>query len=75
MDELHQKLIDNLRGTTNTLQSEAELLGLDPDDPGLCLDIDNEIFECAVCGWWCDISEESSEEHGLDDLTCGDCCE
>lgn len=62
---------------TGTCKSESEL-----GDEGealfnnleFCEHLDQEIFRCAECSWWCEISEEASEDHGRDELTCLDCC-
>lgn len=62
------KVIDLLRGTCNFLAFACDICGVDLDD----LDyekLDSEIFCCDTCGWWCDISELSTEvEHH-----CSDC--
>jgi hypothetical protein len=34
--------------------------------------IDNEIFLCEGCGWWCESSEETTKE-GLLERYCNDC--
>ena len=59
------KMIDRLRGTCNepfpiedyTLEDLAHL--------------DEEIFQCVDCGWWCDISELSAIPS--DECSCTDC--
>ena len=70
-----ENLIDRLRGTTNSMQSECEELGLDPVDDKVCLSVDEAIFECHECGWWCDQSEEASEfVDDVEEWTCRQCC-
>lgn len=55
---LEQALTDHYEGMV-----EEDLTDQDRDD------IDNDIFLCEDCGWWCEISEESEEEPGK----CEDC--
>lgn len=69
-----QSLIDKLRGTTHSLEIVAESMGLGELSIAECGEVDQEIFTCNICGWWCDQSEEASEEYGLDEWTCLDCC-
>lgn len=67
-----QKLVEDLQGTCNNL-SDALPEGMEEDD--LTEDdhdyIDNEIFLCDECGWWCESSEANENEDcaGL----CADC--
>lgn len=64
--ELVNEIIAELRGSCRAIYNVHE-------DDDLTLEeyrmTDNEIFECAVCGWWCEISE--MEDEGV----CSDCCE
>jgi len=70
------KIIETCQGTcTETLQS-----ALDYHYPGMQEeelteddhnDIDDQIFMCNTCGWWCESSEESEEAVG----DCRDCAE
>lgn len=74
-----EELISDLTGTTSTLnESIQELFGDDFSEDDLTEDnhnqIDNSIFLCDDCGWWCEISEESEE--GFDgERVCSDCSE
>lgn len=71
------KIIDSLQGTCNTIQSaiddyypgmdENDLTSSDHDA------IDNTIFLCATCGWWCETGEANESEGGED--VCNDCKE
>lgn len=65
-------IIDALRGTCDSLSDKAsdEL----QNDDRFCAYVDENIFLCHQCGWWCEIAEESSEDYGLDEWTCEDCC-
>ena len=47
------------------LQNNTEFLGY----------LDDTIFCCTSCDWWCEISEEASEEYAdkFQELICRDC--
>jgi hypothetical protein len=62
MSRICQK-IEELRGTTNSLD-------LDEFTTAELMVLDEEIFECEQCGWWCSKDEES--EHPL---VCTECAE
>ncbi|BAV39236.1 hypothetical protein BPT24_111 [Tenacibaculum phage pT24] len=67
-------LVDELQGTCKSLDEACETQHIDCfelniDELGK---IDNEIFNCAECGWWCEISEQAEDG---DDSVCVDCCE
>lgn len=76
ISELAEKITTELFGTTRSLENVLE----DNDaiefenNSELLSEIDQRIFNCCTCGWWCEICEESSEEYGLHDFTCLDCC-
>lgn len=63
-----QKLVEDLQGTCKQLEEalpeEMELNDLTEEDHEF---IDNEIFLCETCGWWCEISEQTMEG------SCRDC--
>lgn len=40
------------------------------NDPEFCRAVDDHIFCCDTCGWWCEIGEQSEAE---DDQICDDC--
>lgn len=69
--DIHE-LISSLQGTCSTiddhLPDDMELEDLTEQDYA---DIDNEIFLCETCGWWCEIGEVSEHEDGV----CTDCVE
>lgn len=78
--QLIQGIIDELLGSSGSLSDACEERGLSDMDDEVTTMVDNQIFECTVCGWWCPIEEESSEaaefEHlGLSEWTCLQCCE
>jgi hypothetical protein len=66
-----QVLIYHLQGSCDTLNSAIDTLfpGMSEDD--LTEDdhneIDNQIFLCETCGWWCEICEQDL------DGNCEDC--
>ena len=77
MNDIWVKIVEALTGSS---QSLTACLGahdcLDLQDNADFLEfLDGEIFECSVCGWWCEINEEISVDHDLDELTCSDCVE
>ena len=59
-----QEQIDELQGTCAsfdpTVWSDIDLQTLD-----------DQIFNCGVCGWWCEIFELSESDTG--ELICTDC--
>lgn len=36
----------------------------------ICDTVDNQIFKCCCCDWWCEVHEQSDEH---DEPTCEDC--
>jgi hypothetical protein len=71
-----EKLIQYLQGTCMSLdEGISEILGENFTSNDLTTDefehIDNEIFLCEDCGWWCELIEESEENP----RTCIDCNE
>lgn len=74
---LPREIVNELRGTCQTLEEVLYLrVAEDLEDNLKFLDyLDSRIFKCTACSWWCDIEEESSEDFGLNDWTCLDCCE
>jgi len=75
-NEQLERLKDYLIGSCNTIQEAMEtLFELDEDDltDEEIENLDQDIFKCAECGWWCEISEESGIDES--DLICNDCAE
>lgn len=69
-----QDLIDYMRGTAASINAQAEERGIDMLDDAVTSAVDEAIFECTDCGWWCDISEEVSEfVEDASDLLCDQC--
>lgn len=74
MSDVWQKVVDDLRGTAlNTYDLGEEVEALFERNADFCMFVDQQIFQCTCCGWWCDIDEESSEEAGLEEWTCEQC--
>lgn len=65
--------IECLKGTCNSLSHCAEINDLDDMDEELVSAIDQEIFCCTSCNWWCEISEEVSAFVGHPEMLCRDC--
>lgn len=45
------------------------------ENSDFCAVLDQIAFQCSVCGWWCGIEEEASDDVGRDDFTCAECVE
>lgn len=67
-----QELISALQGTCTTIEEHLpegmEWSDLTKDDHKA---IDNEIFLCEQCGWWCENCEQSEDDETL----CNECSE
>lgn len=74
-DDRIETLISRLSGTCNSMESECEALDLSDLDDDVTNAVDQAIFCCTQCSWWCPIDEESSEDAGWDELICRDCVE
>jgi hypothetical protein len=65
--------IENLRGTCKSLAEGCEDFGIHEND--LSEDdysrIDQEIFVCETCNWWCEQGEQAEDQ----DEICSDCAE
>lgn len=77
--EQMDRLVRDLQETTDTLaQGLGRVLGdgCDEDDITVedCRWLDERIFNCEACGWWCGVDElsESSQDYG-DELICEEC--
>jgi hypothetical protein len=67
-----QELIDYLQGTCQNIATALEDIGFTEDDLAIAdfMEIDQQIFLCVVCGWWCEASESDGES---EEPTCQDC--
>ena len=70
-----EKIIHALIGTANSLPSHLENHNRPDleDDAEFLAELDQQAFECAGCGWWCEISEAQEGDGGED--VCADCGE
>lgn len=76
-DNQVDSIIHSLRGTCDTLDGAIqEVCGDDYSENDLTTEqlekIDQEIFLCSDCRWWCEVSEMSEIE---DENVCDDCAE
>ncbi len=70
--ERAQEIVDELQGTAKSIEdclTPEELNEFGAELPTVLTDaIDEQIFECSVCGWWCELGEAVEKDDG-------DCCE
>lgn len=71
---LIDELIYHLNGTSLSLEEGCSDLGINSNDLSLedLIEIDNWIFQCDGCGWWCDIGDRVSNSIGN---FCSDCAD
>ena len=74
MENLWGQIIYDLNGTCKSLEQvlgehDAEKL---VDHLPFLEYLDNQIFLCDCCGWWCDVSEAVDVSHGV---VCDQCFE
>ncbi len=81
-ETLISEIVEDLQGTCKSLDNILEWHGLTLEDfseeqeDELNQAIDNSIFLCEGCGWWCeqgDYAEDSVNTQGLE--LCSDCGE
>jgi len=76
-DQIEQ-IIQFLQGTCMNSLNDAvvEICGEEFSEDDLTSEnhdqIDNEIFLCDTCGWWCEVSQEADTEE-LGERICDDC--
>jgi hypothetical protein len=66
-----QEIVDFLTGSSSSLDNALAVFGaedLQDHDPFL-VTLDEQIFLCDTCGWWC----LSEEQNCMVDLICNDC--
>lgn len=70
-----QKIVDCLQGTIGTIQEALDHYYPEMDEDELTTDdhqvLDNEIFECTECGWWCEVSQSTESADG--ENVCDEC--
>ncbi len=71
--ETAETIAEDLRGTGQSLPEVCEKHGMEgaEDDTDFCQQIDQLVFCCEQCDWWCEISEMA--DHPDNDLVCDDC--
>lgn len=62
---------DRLRGTAQSMADLGEEFEDLANDKVFCERLDELVFICNVCDWWCDISELS--DNGDGELVCDEC--
>lgn len=68
IEEQIEAVVEQLRGQCiRDLPKVCGDLGVE-ETKELCEGVDQEVFCCESCGWWCDQSEMSDK-----DWTCDDC--
>lgn len=70
-----ESIIEYLQGTTRTLDEACQQHGFEWEEltEKDHAKIDENIFLCPTCGWWCETSEANESESGED--VCDDCKE
>lgn len=67
------KLVEELQGTCQDIPSFLpEGMSYDDLTKEDLQHIDNELFECQQCGWWCEMSEHHESTSG-ENGKCDDC--
>lgn len=67
----YEAVKNELVGTCdNRLESVAESHGINPDDMDFLEWVDDNFFECVVCGWFYDIDDMGDNET---ECVCADC--
>lgn len=72
-----KKLAEELTGSCGgPSEDQLERLGIHPshiDDIGIQLENEGEIFVCATCGWWCEVSEMCDPDAHNGEQVCAEC--
>lgn len=65
------EIAEELRGTAESLEAVCEHFEMAEavNDESFCSEIDQLVFCCDTCGWWCEQSEMSEDEEWV----CEDC--
>lgn len=78
VDELARALARSVRASeiSDQLQGTAQLLHDvvtpgEEDDTELIQELDQRVFCCEACGWWCGVEELNNDSPG--EQTCNDC--
>lgn len=68
MTALAEQAAEQLQGTCKSIHDLGEEFEEAQNDKIFCERLDDLVFECEVCNWWCELSEMSDIE-----MTCDDC--
>jgi len=74
IEDFSERLVHELQGTCKSLYGhmdsleEAEETFFYENETAILFELDNRIFECDCCGWWCEMSEAV-------DTDCGPVCD
>lgn len=71
--ERQQEVVEQLRGTCldlNTVLSDEE-----QNDDQMLSAVDDALFCCSRCSWWCDWDELKEGLEGDDEPVCEDCAD
>jgi hypothetical protein len=62
-----------LQGSCQSLEALLEFHEMEgaENDAAFCNALDQLVFQCEGCGWWCEISEMTDDEEN--DWNCTDC--
>lgn len=77
IDAQIKEVVESLRGTTGSLEETInEVLGIEIESvidihTESLAAIDEEVFLCEKCGWWCGTDERSPDENDVD--ICDEC--
>lgn len=73
---LWDEIVEHIRGTCNSIGSALETFNAGDleDDTEFLGHLDQEIFLCDTCGWWCETSEMAEDEDETGQV-CTDCSE
>ena len=65
------EIASDLEGTCQSIDEAFEKRGFEFLETDICLlqRLDDEVFCCETCSWWCPVSEHK------EDGKCADCCE
>lgn len=67
--ELATEAASQLQGTCKSIPELGEEFEALLNDDAFCARLDELVFECEECGWWCEISEMSQNK----EWTCEEC--
>jgi len=79
-DDKMNELVEYLQGSCKSLEDGLRTVldddGADMNSMSLedCRELDDKIFNCEICNWWCDVGNTSSKQPDDDDrLICTQC--